>query len=70
MYEQRSSEAIGLIIGPQSPIPGHDGTFQDFHRDGDIGDFDNRWAWTTDSMLPAWRDGAVERTHELAELME
>ncbi len=37
-----------------SPIPGHGIKFTDYVLGGDIGDFNDRWKWIKESMLPAW----------------
>jgi hypothetical protein len=55
-FKRLSSEVSGLVAPLTSPIPGDPVTFQDHHSWGDLGDFDDRWSWITESMLPAWRE--------------
>ncbi len=56
IYQRLSSEITGLVQPLTSPIPGDPVTFQEFVPGGDIGDFNDRWRWIEDSMLPAWRE--------------
>jgi hypothetical protein len=39
-----------------SPIPGDAHEFIDLSPDGTLSDFDQRWDWVSNSMLPAWRN--------------
>lgn len=55
IYQRLSSGITGLVQPLSSPIPGDPSTFQDYVPGGDIGDFNDRWRWIEDSMLPAWR---------------
>lgn len=45
------NEVSGWI---DSPIPGHLVTFEEFSRGGNLGNFEQRWAWIETSMLPSW----------------
>lgn len=62
---QRLSGPIGHLQPMGSPVPGHETTFQEHVPGGDLGDPDDRWAWISDSMLPAWRQREAELTDEL-----
>jgi hypothetical protein len=58
----------------KTPIPGHTETFHEAVPDGNLGDFDDRWAWTEDSMVPAFesllKDSADQVQGDIQALVE
>ena len=65
-FEQESVLQPGVYQGNQaiwdiladwvpSPIPTLVETFRDFHADGNIGVFEERWRWIERRMLPRWK---------------
>jgi hypothetical protein len=60
-----SSVLVRLLGGFRSPIPGHGVSFQEMMGSGgilDLGNFDSRWRWIREQLLPAWRalDGSED----------
>jgi hypothetical protein len=39
----------------QSPVPGDPSEFERFKPGGDLGNFDDRWRWIVEKMVPAWK---------------
>jgi hypothetical protein len=64
-FDRLSSEVTGLVAPLESPIPGDTVTFQDHHAWGDLGDFEDRWSWIDESILPAWREHEPSLQEEL-----
>jgi hypothetical protein len=52
-----------------SPVPGHDVKFQDYVKGGDIGNFQERWKWIHESLLPAWRKLESSEPEKVKELL-
>lgn len=52
----------------ESPIPG-DKSFQKFQKNRNIGNFDHRWNWIEDSMLPSWKE-ADKNPNEVLEKLK
>lgn len=59
---------IGLVAPLTSPIPGDPVAFQDHASWGDLGNFEDRWSWIDQSMLPAWREREPGLEDDLWEL--
>ncbi len=60
-------ENFGLPL-LESPIPGDDDNFHDAVDNGDVGNFEHRWQWIAEKMLPAYRRLVIdspERTNQL-----
>ena len=60
LWNRASSAPVSWVQKLASPIPGDSMTFNQFSADHgfdspSIGNFDQRWAWIHDSMLPAWQ---------------
>lgn len=55
LWKNASTPPASIYQGIDSPIPGDPTSFQSNHPDMSIGDFDNRWDWIENSMLPAWQ---------------
>jgi hypothetical protein len=69
MFEDMSSAWAVDIAGFASPIPGDDSDFEDYVEDGNIADFDDRWRWIEDQMLPAYQDRDGNHRDEMVEDM-
>jgi hypothetical protein len=54
----------------KSPIPGHDITFKEFVPGGNLGNFDERWKWIDNSMLPAWKKLGNDDAGKVRNVME
>lgn len=67
-FERLSGGLVNFVSPITSPIPGDDVTFWD-HGGRDIGDFDQRWAWIEESILPAWQRLEPDLQGELQELI-
>ncbi len=75
-YEQESVLQPGVYQGNQaiwdiladwvpSPIPTLVETFRDFHADGNIGVFEERWRWIERRMLPRWKRLSERQTERV-----
>jgi len=54
-WQKMSSWPISWVQHIESPIPGDNMSFNNYKGGGDIGNFDDRWRWISESMLPAWK---------------
>ena len=55
LWREMSSAPVSWFQEIESPIPGDGISFNDYKGGGDIGSFDDRWRWISESMLPAWQ---------------
>lgn len=55
LWQKMSSAPISWFQKINSPIPGDPNNFNSYVDGGDIGSFEDRWRWISESMLPAWR---------------
>lgn len=69
IFQRISSRVVGWAMPMESPIPGDDTSFQDMGS-GDLGDFDDRWRWIDESILPAWQDSEWQLQDELTDLAQ
>lgn len=66
-FQRLSSGPIAWVQPLESPIPGDDVNFQDHVPGGSIADFDDRWTWISEQMLPAWRSSEPDLEDEIRE---
>ena len=52
-----------------SPIPEHGVKFTDYVQGGDIGNFENRWKWIEESMLPSWMSIETNKPEKVRSLL-
>ena len=63
----QANQAIWDILADwvPSPIPTLVETFRDFHADGNIGVFEERWCWIERRMLPRWKRLSERQTERV-----
>jgi hypothetical protein len=58
---------VGLLI--TSPVPEEEQLFRDHLPKGDLGDFQDRWNWCTESIFPGWRSFEAENPDKVKTLL-
>lgn len=57
MWKTLSGSLVSTFVQKiESPLPGDPNSFQDFVKGGNIGNFNDRWKWIDQSMLPKWKE--------------